>query len=77
MVPTLEEYKRLLSLSTPMSQVYWPPIRSHYRKRLAELLGLKRPVVDVLTRYGSEVGGSMPFDFLLGQFGLVESLASY
>ena len=45
LVPTLEEYDRFLSLPSPVSRVY----RSRFRKWLVELLGLKTPVVDVLT----------------------------
>ena len=65
LVLTLEEHDRFLSLPTLVSWVYRPPTRSHFRKRLAKLLGLKTPVVDVLTRYGSILGGSIPWDFLI------------
>ena len=77
LVPTLEEYDCFLSPPTPISQVYQPPTRSCFYKRLAELLGLKTPVMDVLTRYGSSLGGSIPFDFLLCRFGEDECLAAY
>lgn len=77
LVPTLEEYDHLLSLSTLISWVYRPLVRSRYRKRLVELLGLKRLIVDVLTRYRSKLGGSMPFDFLLNRFGLVKRPVAY
>ena len=49
MVLTLEKYDRFLSLPTLVSQVYRPPTQPRFRKRLAELLGLKILVVDVLT----------------------------
>ena len=76
-VPTLEEYDRFLSLPTLVSQVYQPPTRPHFCKRLVELLGLKTPVVDVLTQYGSDLGGSIPWDFLICQFGEVKCPATY
>ena len=49
LVPTLEEYDRFLSLSTPLSTVFIPPVRIRYRKQLANLMRFKRPVVGVLT----------------------------
>ena len=49
LVPTLEEYDRFLSLPSPVSRVYRLLTRSRFRKWLVELLGLKTPVVDVLT----------------------------
>ena len=49
LIPTLEEYGCLLSLSTSVSRVYRPPTRTCFCKQLAELLGLKTPVVVVLT----------------------------
>ena len=49
LVPTLEEYDHFLSLPTPVSRVYRPPAQPRYQNRLAELLGLKTLVVDVLT----------------------------
>ena len=49
LVPTLEEYDRFLSLSTSVDQVYQPPVWPHYRKWLAELIGMKTLVVDILT----------------------------
>ena len=52
LVPTLEEYDCFLSLPAPMSRVYRSLTRSCFCKQLAELLSLKMPVVDVLTRYG-------------------------
>ena len=64
LVPNLEEYDRFLFLPTSVSQVYQPPTRPCFRKWLVELLGLKMPIVDVLTRYGSGLGGSIPWDFL-------------
>ena len=63
LVLNLEEYDHFLSLPTPSSQVYQPLTRSRFCKWLAELLGLKTPVVDVLTQYGSGFGGSIPWDF--------------
>ena len=77
LVPTLEEYNHFLSLPTLVSWVYQPPTQSQFFKQLVELLGLKMPVVNVLTRYGSGLGGSIPFDFLLCWFGKVECLAAY
>jgi len=64
LVFTLEEYDRFLSLPTSMSRVYRPLTRSRFHKWLAEFLGLKTPVVDVLTQYRSGLGVSIPFDFL-------------
>ena len=49
LVPTLEEYDRFLSLSTPLSTIFFPPVRPRYRQRLIDLLGLKRPVMEALT----------------------------
>lgn len=49
LVPTLEEYDYFLALSTLVSWVYQPLIRTCYCKRLVELLGLKRPVIEALT----------------------------
>ena len=45
--------------------------------RLMELLGLKMPVVDVLTRYRSSLGGSIPWDLLICRFGLGEYPVAY
>ena len=53
LVPTLEEYDHFLSLSTFLSIIFVPPVRPCYHKRLTDLLGFKRPVVEVLTWYGS------------------------
>jgi len=72
LVPTLEEYDRFLSLSTPVSIDFIPPMRTRYRKNLANLMGFKRPVVEVLTWHGSGVGGSMSFKFLHDRFHLPE-----
>ena len=77
LVPTLEEYDRFLSFPTPVSLVYRPLTQSHFHKRLTKLLGLKMLVVDVLTQYGSGLGGSIPFDFLLCQFGEAKCSSSY
>ena len=60
-----------------MSRAYRPPTQSRFRKRLAELLGLKMLVVDVLTRYGSGFRGSIPFYFLLCRFGEAECPTIY
>ena len=64
LVPTLEEYDHFLSLSTPLSAIFVPPVQPCYRKRLTNLLGFKRLVVKALTWYGSGIGRSMSFDFL-------------
>ena len=77
LVPTLEEYDRFLSLSTPLSIIFVPSVQPCYHKRLTDLLGLKRPVVDVLTLYGSGIGGIMSFDFLYDQFHLLEYPVGY
>jgi len=76
-VPTLEEYGHFLSLPTLVSRVYRPPTRSCFHKRLAELLGLKKPIMNVLTQYGSGLGGSILFNFLLCWFGEAKCLAAY
>ena len=77
LVPTLEEYDCFLSLSTPLSTVFIPSVRTCYYKRLTNLMGFKRPVVEVLTWYGSRIGGSMSFEFLHDRFHLPECLVSY
>ena len=64
LVPTLEEYDHFLSFSTSLSTVFFPLVRTHYCKRLTNLMGFKRPVVEALAWYGSGIGGSMSFDFL-------------
>ena len=48
LVPTLEEYDCFLSLLTLVIWVYWPLAQPCYRKRLAELLGLKMLTMVVL-----------------------------
>ena len=68
LMPTLEEYGRFISLSTLLSTIFIPPVWPCYCKRLTNLLGLKRPVVEVLTWYGSGIGGSMSFNFLYDRF---------
>ena len=68
LVPTLEEYDCFLALSTLVSWVYQPPVRTSYCKRLAKLLSLKRLVDETLTQYRNGLGGSMPFDFLFDWF---------
>ena len=77
LVPTLEEYDCFLSLSTPLSTVFIPLVRTRYRKRLANLMGFKRPVVEALTWHGSGVGGSISFEFLHDWFHLSECLVGY
>lgn len=74
---TLEDYDGFLSLSTPVDQVYQPRVRPYYRKWLAELIGMKMPMVDILTQYGSGLGGSLSLDFLTFQFSLAECLVAY
>ena len=76
-VPTLEEYDHFLSVPTPVSWVYQSLTQSHFRKWLAKLLGQKTHIVDVLTQYGSSLGGSIPFDFLLCRFGKPECPTAY
>ena len=49
LVPTLEEYDCFLSFSTPLSTIFVPLVCPHYCKRLANLLGLKRPIMEALT----------------------------
>ena len=77
LVPSLEEYDRFRSLSTPLSTIFVPPMRPRYHKRLTDLLGFKRPIVEALTWYGSGIRGSMSFDFLYDQFFLLECLVGY
>ena len=64
LVLTLEEYDHFLSFSTHLSTIFIPSMRTHYCKRLTDLMGFKRPIVEALTWYGSRIGGSMSFDFL-------------
>ena len=68
LLPTLKEYDRFLSLSTPLSTIFVPLLWPHYQKRLTDLLGSKRPIVETLTWYGSRIGRSMSCDFLYDQF---------
>ena len=68
LVLTLEEYDCFLPLSTPLSTIFVTPLRPCYRKRLTNLLGLKRPVMEALTWYNSGIGGSTSFDFLYDRF---------
>ena len=77
LVPTLEEYDRFLSFSTPLSTIFVPPMQPRYRKRLTDLLGFKRPVVEALTWYGSRIGESMSFNFLYGWFRPLECPVGY
>ena len=77
LVLTLEEYDCFLSLSIPLSTIFTPLVRTHYRMRLTDMMGFKRPIVEVFSWYGSEVRGSMSFKFLHDQFQLPECLAGY
>ena len=77
LVPSLEEYDHFHSLSTLLSTIFSPLVQTRYRKRLIDLVGLKRPVVEALTWYGSGVGGSMSFKFLHDRFHLSECLVGY
>lgn len=77
LVPALEEYDRFLYLPTPLSFVYVSSVWPRCRKRLANLLGLKRPVVEALTWHNSEIGGSMSFSFLYDHFRPLEFLIGY
>ena len=47
-----------------MSIVFIPLVSTCYLKRLANLMGFKRPVTEAVTWYNSGVGGSMSFEFL-------------
>ena len=76
-MPTLKEYDCFLSLSTPLSTIFVPLVWPHYRKRLTNLLVLKRPIVEALTWYGSGIRRSMSFDFLYNQFHPLECLVGY
>lgn len=76
-MPSLEDYDCFLALFTPVSRVYQPLICTLYCKRLAELLHLKRPVVEALTQYRSGLGGIMPFDNLSDRFWSTKCLATY
>ena len=77
MVPILEEYDCFLSLFSPISTVFVPPVRTRYRKKLADLMGFKRPIVEVLTWHVSGVGGSISFEFLHDRFHLSECHIGY
>ena len=77
LVPTLEEYDHFLSLSTPLSIIFVPLVRPRYCKRLTDLLGLKRPVVEALTWYGSGIEGSMSFNFFYDRFHSLECPVGY
>ena len=68
LVLTLEEYDHFLSFSTHLSTIFIPSVRTRYCKRLTDLMGFKRPIVEALTWYGSRIGGSMSFDFLHDRF---------
>ena len=76
-VPTLEEYDRFLSLSTPLSTIFVPLVRPRYHKRLIDLLGLKRLVIKALTWYGSGIEGSMSFNFFYDRFHSLECPVGY
>ena len=77
LVHTLKEYDHFLSLSTPLSTIFVPLVQPCYYKRLTNLLGFKRPVVEAFTWYGSRIGGTMSFDFLYDQFHSLECLVGY
>ena len=77
LVPILEEYDRFLSLSTLVSTIFVPPVWTCYRKQLANLMGFKKPVVEVLTWHGNEVGGNMSYEFIHDRFQLPKCLAGY
>ena len=77
LVPTLEEYNHFLSLSIPLSIIFVPLVRPLYHKRLTDLLGLKRPVIEALTCLGSGIGGCMSFDFLYDRFHSLECPVGY
>ena len=77
MVPALEEYDHFHSFSTPLSTIFIPLVRTHYNKRLTNLMGFKRPVVEALTWYGSEIGGSMSFNYLQDRFQSSECPVGY
>ena len=76
-MPALGKYVHFLSLPTPLSTVFIPPVRSRYPKRLTNLIGFKRPIVEALTWYSSEIGGSMSFDFLNDRFHSLECPVGY
>ena len=77
LVPTLEEYDCFLSLSTPLSTIFAPPVQPRYRERFTDLLGFKRTVVEALTWYGSRIGGSMSFNFLYDRFHSLDCSVGY
>ena len=77
LVLALEEYDCFVSLSTLLSTIFVPPMQPHYHKRLTDLLGFKRPDMEALTWYGSEIGGSMSSNFLYDWFHSLECLFSY
>ena len=77
MVPTLEKYDCFLCLYTPLSTIFVPPLRTRYHKRLVDLMGFKRPVVEALTQYDNGVEGSMAFEFLNDWIQLPKCLAGY
>ena len=77
LVPTLEEYDRFLFLPTLVSRVYRPLTQSRFHQRLAKLLGLKTHIMDVLTRCGSSLGGSIPFNFFLRRLGKTKCPTAY
>ena len=52
-------------------------MRPCYHKRLTDLLGWKRPVVELLTWYSSRIGGSMSFDILYDRFHPLECHVGY
>ena len=77
LVHTLKEYDHFLSLSTPLSTIFVPLVQPCYYERLTNLLGFKRPVMEALTWYSSEIRGNMSFDFLYDRFHLLECHVGY
>nr|POE95299.1 hypothetical protein CFP56_05659 [Quercus suber] len=77
LVPTFEEYDHFFSLSTLLSTIFIPPVRTRYCKKLADLMGFKRSVVEALTWHGSQVGWSMSFEILYDWFHLSECPVGY
>ena len=77
LVPTLEEYDRFIFVSTPLSTIFVPSVQPRYCKRLTNLLGFKRPVVEALTWSSSGIEGSTSFDFLYDLFHSLECPVGY
>ena len=77
LVPTLEEYDHFLSFFTPLSNIFVPLVQTRHRKRLTDLMGFKKPVMEALTWYGSGIEVIMSFDFLHDWFHSLECLVGY